>query len=402
MSQKTARPSVARMPGMPQILLTFGLTICSLSILLPASPAWALVGGAGSLGAGATNAVLMAVTVATQFSVPALTRRFSWAVVLPVGTLFMGLPSLIQALSPDLLNVLVTSGLRGIGFGIVTVCCSSAMSYLIPVEYRGRAVGLYGLAAAGAQMFFTPVAPWALDTFGYRSVISAGVIAAIAAPFALQLGRLVDHFMEEQRVGEQGSSTTPVTSTATIIARIWPALLTLTLVTSVGGAFMTFSTEIAPTATLATGALLLLCALATPTRLYGGSLTDRFGTRLLMTPVLALTALGVGLVGWVNGASLPSIIVLLAGATLIGFGYGFLQSVTMVRALSDAGGADATQRASVAWNSHFDIGTGLGSLAIGAAAQATSFAAAWAGAAVLLLVCAIVLGLKDARASVQK
>ncbi|MGH1978339.1 MFS transporter [Rothia sp. L_38] len=402
MSQKTARPSVARMPGMPQILLTFGLTICSLSILLPASPAWALAGGAGSLGAGATNAVLMAVTVATQFSVPALTRRFSWGLVLPVGTLFMGLPSLIQALSPDLLNVLVTSGLRGIGFGIVTVCCSSAMSYLIPVEYRGRAVGLYGLAAAGAQMFFTPVAPWALDTFGYRSVISAGAIAAIAAPFALQLGRLVDHFMEEQRAGEQGSDATPVTSTATIIARIWPALLTLTLVTSVGGAFMTFSTEIAPTATLATGALLLLCALATPTRLYGGSLTDRFGTRLLMTPVLALTALGVAFVGWVNGVSLPSVIFLLAGATLIGFGYGFLQSVTMVRALSDAGGADATQRASVAWNSHFDIGTGLGSLAIGAAAQATSFAAAWAGAAVLLLVCAIVLGLKDARASVQK
>ncbi|WP_237195819.1 MFS transporter [Rothia nasimurium] len=402
MSQKTARPSVARMPGMPQILLTFGLTICSLSILLPASPAWALAGGAGSLGAGATNAVLMAVTVATQFSVPALTRRFSWALVLPVGTLFMGLPSLIQALSPDLLNVLITSGLRGIGFGIVTVCCSSAMSYLIPVKYRGRAVGLYGLAAAGSQMFFTPVAPWALDTFGYRSVISAGAIAAIAAPFALQLGRLVDHFMEEQRAGEQGSDATPATSTATIIARIWPALLTLTLVTSVGGAFMTFSTEIAPTATLATGALLLLCALATPTRLYGGSLTDRFGTRLLMTPVLALTALGVAFVGWVNGASLPSIIFLLAGATLIGFGYGFLQSVTMVRALTDAGGPDATQRASVAWNSHFDVGTGLGSLAIGAAAQATSFTAAWTGAAVLLLACALLLGLKDARASVQK
>ncbi|WP_237222817.1 MFS transporter [Rothia nasimurium] len=402
MSQKTERPSVASMPGMPQILLTFGLTICSLSILLPASPAWALAGGAGSLGAGATNAVLMAVTVATQFSVPALTRRFSWALVLPVGTLFMGLPSLLQALSPDLLNVLITSGLRGIGFGIVTVCCSSAMSYLIPVEFRGRAVGLYGLAAAGSQLFFTPVAPWALETFGYRSVISAGAIAAIAAPFALQLGRLVDHFMAEQRSGQQGNEPAPVTSTATIIARIWPALLTLTLVTSVGGAFMTFSTEIAPTATLATGALLLLCALATPTRLYGGSLTDRFGTRLLMTPVLALTALGVAFVGWVNGASLPSIIFLLAGATLIGFGYGFLQSVTMVRALSDAGGADATQRASVAWNSHFDIGTGLGSLAIGAAAQATSFAAAWVGAAVLLLVCAIVLGLRDARASVQK
>ena len=402
MSQKTARTSVARMPGMPQILLTFGLSICSLSLLLPASPAWALAGGTGSLGAGATNAVLMAVTVLTQFSVPALTRRFSWALVLPVGTLFMGLPSLIQALSPDLLNVLVTSGLRGIGFGIVTVCCSSAMSYLIPVEYRGRAVGLYGLAAAGAQLFFTPVAPWALETFGYRSVISAGAISAIAAPFALQLGRLVDHFMAEQRSEQRGSEPTSLTSTATIIARIWPALLTLTLVTSVGGAFMTFSTKIAPTATLATGALLLLCALATPTRLYGGSLTDRFGTRLLMAPVLAVTSLGVAAIAWVDGADRGSVFLLLVGATVIGFGYGFLQSVTMVRALTDAGGPETTQRASVAWNSHFDIGTGLGALAIGTAVQATSFTVAWVGAAVLLLVCALVLGIKDARASAQK
>lgn len=391
------KQSVARMPGMPQILITFGLSISSLAVLLPASPAWAVAGGAGSFGAGATNAVLMAVTVATQFSVPTLTRHFSWAHVLPLGTILLGLPSLIQLLSPALTNILLTSALRGVGFGIVTVCCSSAMSYLVPLEYRGRAVGLYGLAAAGSQMFFTPVAPWAIEVFGHRPVIAVGAIAALAAPFAFQLGRSVDRYLAQDQEGKPTISATPKTSTTTIIKRIWPALLTLTLVTSVGGAFMTFSTEIAPTATLATGGLLLLCLLATPTRLYGGSLTDRFGTRLLMTPVLGFVALGLVLLALMDGASSLSVLLFLLGASIMGFGYGFLQSVTMVRALSDAGGADATQRASVAWNSHFDIGTGLGALAIGALEQSTNFATAWVVAALILALCALGMGLRDAR-----
>lgn len=402
MSQKSQHQRLSSLPGMTQILLTFGLSISSLAILLPASPAWALAGGAGSLGAGATNTVLMALTVATQFSVPFLTRRFSWALILPLGTLLMGLPSLLQALSPDLTNLLVTSALRGIGFGIVTVCCSSALSYLLPLEYRGRAVGLYGLAAAGSQLIFTPLAPWALEAFGYRPVISAGAIAALAAPFALNLGRQVDAYLLEADRKQQGAGADTRTPTPRILARIWPALLTLTLVTSVGGAFMTFSTQIAPSAALASAALLLLCALAAPTRLYGGSLTDRFGTRLLMAPVLALSALGVAFVAWSEGSGLPATLLLLAGAALIGFGYGFLQSVTMVRALTDAGGPDATERASVAWNSHFDIGTGLGSLAMGAAMQTAGFSATWISAALLLLISSLLLGLKDARASVQK
>lgn len=390
-------PSVARLPGMSQILLTFGLSICSLSILLPASPAWAIHGGAGSLGAGMTNAVLMIVTVLTQFMVPALTRRFSWAKVLPAGALFMGLPSLLQAVSPSLVNVLVSSGLRGVGFGIITVCCASALSYLIPLEYRGRAVGLYGLAAAGAQLIFTPLAPAALDLFGFRPVIMIGVIAALATPFAAQLGGQVDRYLTEQVTTSTGSS--PAASTGEILRRIWPALLTLTLMTSVGGAFLTFSTEIAPTPVLASVALLALCAMATPTRLWGGSITDRWGTRRLMTPVLAFAAVGTVLVGLMQGAGVGSTVLLIGGALMIGFGYGFLQSVTMVRALNDAGGPAETQRASVAWNACFDVGTGLGALAIGALAQVATFSAAWLLSAAVLAFFALVVGVLDANGS---
>lgn len=388
MSQK-----VMSVQGMPQILLTFGLTICSLSILLPASPAWASYGGASYLGAGAANSVLMAVTVLTQFSVPALTRRFSWRLVLPAGVLLMGLPSLIQALSPALPNILATSALRGVGFGIVTVCCSSALAYLVPSKQRGRAVGLYGLAAAASQLIFTPLVPWALDHLGYQLVIASGAVAALAAPFAYRLGSLVDAYLAANPQILEPKQAAGGLSWPVLLGRIWPSLLTLTLVTSAGGALLTFSTDLAPTPLAASTALLLMCALAVPTRLYGGSLTDRWGTRLLMVPSLAVTGLGLLLLAWSLASS--QLLLLLLGSAILGFGYGFLQSVTMVRALNEAGGPEASQKASVAWNAHFDIGTGLGALALGALAQVWSFAFAWLLLAALTLVSALVMGFKD-------
>ncbi|MDO4898482.1 MAG: MFS transporter [Rothia sp. (in: high G+C Gram-positive bacteria)] len=393
--------SVIRMQGMPQILTIFGLTISSLSILMPASPAWALHGGSDTFGAGLATTVLMVVTVLTQFLVPKLTGSFGWKPVLLAGSLFMGLPSIAQALSPSLTNILVTSGLRGIGFGILTVCCASALSYLVPAQYRGRAVGLYGLSAAGSQLIFTPLAPALLAWWGFRPVLVLGAIASLAAPFAWQLGAMVDRYLATQSQADTDAGAD--SGTLSVLGRIWPALLSLTLITSAGGALLTFSTELAATPWLATLALFIFTLAAAPTRLYGGSLTDRYGTRLLMTPTLAIGALGSALLALVLSAltvtSTAGVVVFLVAVTLVGAAYGFLQSVTMVRALNDAGGTLATQKASVAWNAHFDIGTGLGALAIGALAQGFTFGTAWWVSAAVLGVVALLLGAKDTRQS---
>lgn len=386
---------VIQMPGMISVVATFAAVISSLSILMPVSPAWVASGGAGALGAGSVTAVLMAVTVATQiFLVQRLLEHFGWAKTLVAGTLLMGLGSPLQAISPDLALALISSALRGVGFGIITVCGSTALSLLVPVAQRGRAVGIYGLAAAIPQMILTPIAPWLIDVLGFRAVLCMGLVAVLGTPFALRLGRLVDGREPEPAASQGGKGS----GGGSLLGAIWPALLTLTLITAAGGAFMTFAIDIAPSALVASVALLGLTIMATPTRFLGGSLADRFGTRLLMTPVLALSAMGLGLIGFsaTSVESTSRAVLVIAGALLVGAGYGFLQSVTMVRALNDAGSSNNT-RAAVAWNANFDLGTGLGGLAVGAMAQVAGFPVAWWVWAVLMGVSVLIIGVKDVR-----
>lgn len=386
---------VIHMPGMVSILATFAAVISSLSLLMPASPSWVALGGTGAMGAGSVTAVLMTSTVATQlFVVQRLLAKLGWTFTLVAGTLLMGLASPVQAIAPDLTLALVSSLLRGIGFGIITVSGSTALSLLIPVARRGQAVGIYGLAAAIPQMILTPLTPWMIETLGYRFVLCSGLIAVLGAPFAIHLGKLVT-----ERLGEITEENTEAPAgMGTVLKKIWPALATLTLITAAGGAFLTFSIDIAPTAAAASVALLCFTALAAPARVMGGSLSDRFGTRLLMTPVLGLAALGAVLIGFsvsTHDAALRWIL-LISGALLVGIGYGFLQSITMVRALNDAGAANTT-RASVAWNANFDLGTGLGGIALGAIAQAAGFPFAWYVWAGLMAVSVVVMGVRDIR-----
>ncbi|MFW0121505.1 MFS transporter [Rothia sp. CCM 9419] len=387
--------NVLRMPGMVPILATFAAVMSSLSILLPASPAWVTAGGAGASGAGLVTATLMGVTVLTQLvAVRRMLTYIGWPVTVCAGTLFMGLPSPLQALSSDLWVVLLSSALRGIGFGIVTVCGSTALSILIPSHRRGTAVGLYGLAAAIPQVIFTPLAPWLIEVLGYGFVLSSGLIAVAGAPFAWKLGRLV----EEHTSAEP--SVEGVDGLGSVILRIWPALLTLTLITAAGGAFFTFATELGYTPALATLALLCLTAVGVPTRLYGGSLTDRWGTRILMTPILGASSVGIAGIGISAGMEEGSsrATVFIVSTVILGIGYGFLQSVSMVRALADAGAKNGAG-AAVLWNSNFDIGTGLGGLAVGAMAQVAGFPVAWWIWAVLVLAGAVVMGLGDMKSS---
>lgn len=160
-----AKESVVRAPGIPHLLVTVLFCFSGFALLLPVSPAWAVEGGADAFGAGLVTAVLMAATVLTQLFVRTMLRRLGWTRTLVLGALLLGLPSLLQALSDHLLPVLLTTALRGAGFGIVTVCGATAAAVLAPRGRRGAVIGLYGLAIALPQVVLTPAAPWLTDTF---------------------------------------------------------------------------------------------------------------------------------------------------------------------------------------------------------------------------------------------
>ncbi|MGW5091547.1 MFS transporter [Streptomyces coelicoflavus] len=367
-----ATESVLRSPGIPHLLTVGAFCFAGLALLLPVSPAWAVAGGADEFGAGLVTAVLMTATVLAQLCVRTTLRTIGWPRTLALGALLLGLPALLQSLSDHLPAILLTTALRGAGFGIVTVCGATAAAALAPRGRQGAAIGLYGLAVALPQVALTPAAPWLMGTFALPAIVACGVLPVLALPWTRSLGRAVEA-RTDAPPAEDGRIGIP-DPTATVLRRILLPLTVLLLVTAAGGAVLTFAPQFTSTPTLAATGLLALTATAALARWGCGELADRIAPRPVTALLAATACAGLALIALAVRADDGAILALLTGLLLLGAAYGGLQSITLVQAF-DLAGAENRHVTSVAWNIGYDAGTGLGSLALGLAAQAATFSA---------------------------
>ena len=363
---------------MPGLLAMTVLVFAGFGLLLPLSPLWAVQGGADERGAGLVTATLMLFTVLAQLRVNATLARLGWGWTLVLGLVLLAAPAPVQALSPDLWLVLATSAVRGLGFGILTVCGATAISLLVTAEARGRAVGAYGLVIAIPQLALTPAAPWLLAMFGFPLVAAFGAVPLLAVDWMPHLGRRIT----ASAPGGAAPQTAAERVGPSTARRIWRPLLALLLATSAGGALLTFTAQLAPDTGTAVLALVCLTAAAALCRWRIGALSDRWGTRPFVAPMLVVGAAGLVLVGLAGDLWL-----LVAGALVTGAAYGGLQSVTLIQAFAEG---DDRHRVSVAWNVGFDLGTGLGAVVVGVIAAQSSFRVAFFALACACLVAAAV------------
>jgi MFS family permease len=164
------------------VLVFTTLGFSGYALLLPVVPLW--VAEAGEFAAGATTAVLMATTIATQLAVPRLLARVGYRAVLGGGLVLLGAPAPLLALSADLGPVLAASAVRGVGFGLLTVAGSALVGELVPPAEHGRAAARYGVAVGLPQLVLLPSGVAVVDVAGFAGVF----VAAGAGPL---LGALV-------------------------------------------------------------------------------------------------------------------------------------------------------------------------------------------------------------------
>lgn len=377
------RGSVWAVPGMPALLGMTALGFAGFGLLLPTVPLWAVRVGADAAGAGLVNAALMLFTVVAQTMVPLALRRLGWSVTLVFGMILLGAPALAHPLVNDLGVLLALAAIRGLGFGVLTVCGTTAVAELVEPLRRGRAIGAYGLAIAGPQFLLLPTAPWVADHFGFWLVFISGASPLLGVVPAVLLARRIG-----VRAGETAkihlSSGAPARG-ATFPALLRPILILVT-VTASGGALLTFAPQMSGDSNVTLLGLLGLMGTSAVCRWRFGALADRYGTRPFMAPLLVLAAAGLAIAAWaVAEQGGTAVFALPAGMALVGISYGGLQNLTLVALFASVDNR-FRDAASAAWNIGFDAGTGVGALLVGFLAAGSTFTLALFATAALCVI----------------
>ncbi|MER7009956.1 MFS transporter [Saccharopolyspora sp. NPDC000359] len=338
-------------------------------LLMPVLPLWAVAGGAGEVAAGATNAVFMLVTVITQLCMPWLLKRIDHRVSFGLGTILIGAPTPLYALSGDLWLLLGVSSVRGIGFGLLTVTGAALVAELVPIEQRGRAAGLYGLSVGLPNMALLPVGVWLTQQVGFAPLFwIAGALPVAATAALVGMARVPTR----QPADKQSTTTFPLA--------LLPSWAVMTVLAVGAGGIIAFL-PLAVGGSVAPAALMIFGAATMLGRWGAGQLGDRVGQSRIVIPAVLLSALGAGVLAVASWGADPAS---LLGAAAFGAGFGAVQNATLVLMF------DRTESrvASTAWNIAYDAGQGLGSLGFGVLIALSGYPSTFVITAVLIAACA--------------
>ena len=346
---RAARPSLVTRPLLLRFVTIIG---ASVSFYLPLSvmPLFAKSSGAGS-GAGLVTGALLLTTVAVELVTPRLLARTGYRLSLTAGLFMLGAPALALLVWSNPAVVIGVSVVRGAGFAVTTVAGGALTAALIPPERRGEGLGLVGIVSGIPALVALPAGVWIAAHWGFPPVFAATAAAALLVLVALpgvpgQRGLDAAAPGVLSRLGER--------------ALLRPAII-FSASTMAAGVLVTFlPLAIAGrSAAVATIALFAQAAAATLARWAAGKTGDRRGHAGLLCPGVVLSAAGLAAL-----AATSSPVLVIAGATTFGIGFGLLQNATLTLMYARVPSSGHTAVSAI-WNAAYDAGIGAGAIGMG-------------------------------------
>ena len=343
-------------------------------LLLPVVPLAISVGGGSDAVAGASTAIFMATTVLTQLGVPRLLVRLGHRAVLALGCAFLGLPAVLFVLSTAVVPALAISGVRGIGFGMLTVAGSALVAELAPRGQLGRATGAQGIAIALSQTVTLP-----LGLAVYALAPSSVFVLGASIPM---LGLVAIWFLPPVH-----PSAPPARATGERRSSVRQLLIPCLAIAAAAAAFGGLS-SLLPIAEVGRESMVgFALAVISGSMLVGrygaGAIADRVGVSRALAPALLLVSAGVGLFAFAVAGTNPAY-VFFVSAVFFGLGFGATQNDSLVMAF-DRAGPHRFSQASASWNIGFDAGTGAGALSLGLVVGTIGYGAGFALASFVAL-----------------
>jgi MFS family permease len=340
------------------LAMVFGSGL-SMYLLTSVVPLYLAASGSGGVGAGLSTGAMMLSAVGTELLVPRVLARWGYQVVLGLGLILLGAPSLVLLFTASLPIVLGVCVVRGAGLAILVVGAVALVAEVTPAHRRGEAFGVYGLAVGLPAVIGLPLGVYLTNLVGFDALFVLAAVSSLAGLIALG-GMPQATNVEEQHVkvlgGLRGSGLlmpTFVFAAVTIAAGISVTFLPLSVAEDKHSLVAT--------------ALLMQAITAPAARWLAGRYADRMGPAKLLAPALILAALGAGSLVLI-GSSLAIVV----GSTLFGIGFGAAQNLTLTLMYNRVPKSRYGQ-VSALWNLAYDGGWGVGAIIFGAVVAGTGY-----------------------------
>lgn len=354
------------------IALGFGL-------ITPVLPAYAR---SFDVGVAAASVVVSAFAFFRLVFAPAggsLVSRLGERPVYLAGLVIVALSSFATAVAQSYTELLIYRGLGGLGSTMFTVSAMSLLVRLSPPAIRGRVASAYGSAFLVGGMI-GPVLGGFLAELGYRVPFVLYGVAILAA------AAMVAWFLRGARLrpAAKGDEAPPMPFREAVGSSTYRAALA----SGFANGWANFGVRVAilpqfavavHDATWVAGAALAVSAVGTAAALQVASrYTDSWGRRPMVLVGLAVTAVGLGLIGLSS-----NLVVLLALCAVSGVGAGLVNPAQQA-AVADVVGQDRSGGKVLASFQMFqDGGAILGPVLIGVVADQLGWAEAFAVTAVI-------------------
>lgn len=313
---------------------------------------------AGEALAGMVASIFIVGALVSRLASGALMAKLGVRTVLTAGIVAEVVFSVLYFLDFGLYPLMALRFVHGFSYGAASSAVGTAVTAIIPDAHKGEGVGYYMLS----NTLGTAVGPFLgmaiSQNLGIHGVFAACIVTA-AASFVALLAFRPNGTTAKRPAGSAKKARG-------IRALIEPAAVPISISTCLVffgySAVLTFLTPFADEAGLAGAASFFFVAYAIAmfvSRLFTGKLFDRRGALVVMVPSFILAAVGFVLIG-----SAESGLMLIAGAAVLGFGIGTVQSCSLTIAVQQVD----VRRLSYA-NSTFyalnDVGVGVGPLVLG-------------------------------------
>ncbi|MGW6282416.1 MFS transporter [Kribbella sp. NPDC055071] len=360
------------------LVMVFGSGL-SMYLLTSVVPLYLAANGSGGIGAGLSTGAMMLSAVGVELLVPRMLAGWGYRVVLGLGLLLLGAPSLILLATASLPVVLAVCVVRGAGLAILVVGAVALVAEVAPAARRGEALGVYGLAVGVPAIIGLPLGVYLTNLIGFGALFVLAAVASLVGLFTLgAMPRSAS--AEEQHLNVLGGVRRSGLLMPTLV------FAAVTVAAGISVTFLPLAVAGDKHSLIAT-ALLLQAAAAPGARWLAGRYGDRIGPAKLLPAALVLAALGAGALVLIGT---PAAIVV--GATLFGIGFGASQNLTLTLMYNRVSSSRYGQ-VSALWNLAYDGGWGIGAIAFGAVVAGTGYPLAF-GLTALVVAVAVVPALR--------